>query len=326
MAAQVSIGILGCGSIAEEHARCLARIDGVAIAACADVDEARAGAFAAKFAIPRFAADAEDIFQDERIDAVYICTHNDTHHTLAARGAEAGKHLFVEKPLALTAAHCRAAGEAAVRAGVTLMTGFKLRFYPSVERARRHVPSPILTVAQMTDTRWEDDFWANDPVRGGGNVFSQGCHAVDLICHLNGSDPESIFAFGGNFLHPSLPIVDTLTAAIRFPGGAVASVAIGDSGASPVLSKFSFQIADGSRTAHLHDRLKSVTLTDGTLQETFREKEEEGMMRENEAFIRAIREGTPAPVGWREGLRATLILEEAVESIRTGRSRNIRVE
>jgi predicted dehydrogenase len=107
------------------------------------------------------------------------------------------------------------------------MTGFKMRYYPSVARAKEFIPSPLITMGQMMDARWPDDFWANDPLRGGGNVLSQGCHTMDLVCHLNGTKPVRIFAEGGNYTHRGRAIVDNIVATIRFDNGAVASVVQG---------------------------------------------------------------------------------------------------
>ena len=96
----------------------------------------------------------------------------------------------------------------------------------------------------MMDARWPDDFWANDPLKGGGNVLSQGCHTMDLVCHLNGAKPIRIFAEGGNYTHHGKDIIDNMVATIRFDNGAVATVAQGDSGQTPFVSKFSFQVTD----------------------------------------------------------------------------------
>ena len=325
MGKPVTVGIIGCGMVAKDHADSLAQIPDAVIRACCDVDQSRAEAFCKQYGGGYATDDPARIFRDDGIDAVYICTYHDTHSTLAVQAAEAGKHIMMEKPLALTLAECDAVGNAVEKSGVKAMTGFKMRYYPSVARVREFIPSPVVTVAQMMDSRWPDDFWANDPIKGGGNVLSQGCHTMDLVYYLNQSEPVRIYAEGGNFTHKGIPIVDNIVATITFANGHVASVAQGDSGATPYVSKFSFQVMDGLRTAHLHNRLKTATLFDGTDVVTHEDPEEYGFLEENRDFIRALQNDEDPPITHRDGLRATLLLLKAVESLKTHVPQEIRL-
>lgn len=323
MSAPVSIGIIGCGSVGRDHAECLSGIDGAVLRAFCDMERARADDLCANFNGVYATENPARIFRDDGIDAVYICTYHDTHSTLAVQAADAGKHIMMEKPLALTLAECDAVVNAVAKSGVHVMTGFKMRYYPSVARVREFIPSPVVTVAQMMDSRWPDDFWANDPVKGGGNVLSQGCHTMDLVYYLNQSEPVRIYAEGGNFTHRGLPIVDNIVATITFANGHIASVAQGDSGETPYVSKLSFQVMDGTRTAHLHNRLKSATLYDGTNVVKHEDPEEVGFLEENRDFIRALQQNEPPPMTHKDGLRATLMLLKAFESLKTGTPQTI---
>jgi myo-inositol 2-dehydrogenase / D-chiro-inositol 1-dehydrogenase len=318
MAAQIQVAIIGCGAMGEIHARCLAAIEQAHIRAFCDADEGRARALCTTYGGTYATTDAEKVLHDDAVDAVYICTYHDTHSTLAIRAAEEHKHIMIEKPLALTLEECYAVGNAVEKHGVTLMTGFKMRYYPSVARVRQFIPSPLITIGQMMDARWPDDFWANDPRKGGGNVLSQGCHTMDLVCHLNGSRPVRIYAEGGNFTHPGIPIVDNIVATIQFENGSVATVAQGDSGQTPVVSKFSFQVTDGRKTAHLRNRLKTVTLFDGEQSDEITDPEEYGFPEENKDFVRSLINKERPPITHIDGLRATLLILKAFEAIKSG--------
>ena len=319
----VTTAIVGCGSIAAEHVRCLAQIEGATVRAYCDVIKERSKDFLHQFGGKYATDDVARILRDDAIDALYICTRTDTHAALAVRGAEAGKCIMMEKPLALTEDECRAVGEAVEKSGIVFMTAFKLRYYPAVKRAKEHVPRPLLSIAQMMDSRWADDFWGNDPKEGGGNVLSQGCHSTDLLYYLHESEPVRVFAEGGNFLHPALDIVDTLVATIQFANGSIASLAQGDSGRTPLVSKFSFQLLDGIRTAHLHDRLKRVVLDDGVQTTAHEDPQEVGMLEESRDFIDAVRRRVPPPITYRDGTRATVVLLRAIESLRSGLPQSI---
>ena len=318
MPEHLQIAIIGCGSMGEIHAQCLSRIDHVTLRGFCDADEQRAHSLCAKFKGVYATTDPEKVLCDDTVDAVYICTHHDTHSALAIRAADQHKHVMVEKPLALTLQECYEVGNAVEKYGITLMTGFKMRYYPSVARVKKFISSPLVTMGQMMDARWPDDFWANDPLKGGGNVLSQGCHTMDLVCHLNGAKPVRIYAEGGNFTHGGKAIVDNIVATIRFDNGAVASVVQGDSGQTPFVSKFSFQVTDGRKTAHLRNRLKTVTLFDGENTNEVTDPEEYGFPEENADFVRSLLNKTPPPITHVDGLRATLLILKAFESLKTG--------
>jgi len=317
MSSSLQVGIIGCGAIGTEHAQCLASLDGVSLRGFCDTDAERAAALTRAYANTYSTTSPAELLADDAIEAVYICTQTDSHSGLGIAAARAGKHIMMEKPLALTARECNSVAEAVEKSGVTFMTAFKLRFNDAVQRARGFIPAPTLAIAQMTDLRWPATFWGNDPVKGGGNVLSQGCHSVDLLYHLIGSEPVRIYAEGGNYHHRDTAIFDTLVATIQFENGAVGSLVQADSGHTPFLSKFSFQLFDGVRSAHLHNRLKSLTLWDGVRMEQCEAPQETGMIGETRAFIRAIRENTPPPTTVRDGVRATLVLLAAMEASRT---------
>ena len=146
MPAHLQIAIIGCGSMGEIHAQCLSRIEHVTMRAFCDADEQRAQSLCAKFQGVYATTDPEKVLRDDTVDAVYICTHHDTHSALAIRAAEQHKHVMVEKPLALTLEECYEVGNAVEKHGITLMTGFKMRYYPSVARVREFIPSPLVTI------------------------------------------------------------------------------------------------------------------------------------------------------------------------------------
>jgi len=323
MPLELKAAVIGCGSIGEIHTQCLAQLDGMKMVAYCDTLIDRAKALHRKYGGLYSTDDPDQIFRDNAIDVIYICTHHDTHSTLAIKACEAGKHIMIEKPLALTLEECYRVGEAVEKSGVKLMTAFKMRYYPMVKRAKEFIKKPLVTVAQMMDARWHDDLWANDPVRGGGNVLSQGCHTMDIVYFFNQCEPVRIYAEGGNLHHPNLDIIDNIVATILFENGSIASVTQGDSGQTPYVSKFSFQMMDGLKTVHLYDRMKTGTFFDGEKTEIHHDAEEYGFLEENRDFIHALQTGTPLSVNYRDGLRATLMILKAFEAIKTGQPQEV---
>ena len=195
----VGLGVIGCGNMAGQHMVKAVVAEGMSLIAYADVVEAAAEKFHSDYGGTYYTDDPQKLLNDDRVDAVLIATRHDSHRDLAIAAARAGKHILLEKPMALTNQHCQEIAEEVDRAGVTFLMGFKLRYCPLVQKAVDSVPNPTLSVGQMVCNTWSEDSWAHNPATGGGNVLSQGCHTVDLLYYVNQSEPESVFAGGGSF-------------------------------------------------------------------------------------------------------------------------------
>lgn len=315
---RVRIAIIGCGALGRTHAECLAQIPGAALTAYADVVEAAATDLLRDFGGSYATPDSARVINDNTIDAIYICTRHDSHARLAMAAAQAGKHLLIEKPLALSLQECEAVAGAVKRSGVHLMPAFKMRYYPLVQRAREFIPQPQVLVGQMMDNRWSDSFWAQDPMQGGANVHSQGCHTTDLLRYFAGSEPGRVWAAGGAMTHPGHPCIDQCVAAFQFENGTVASWIQGDAAIGQFTSKFFFELFGEGKSVQLHDRLKKAAFSERTKSWVEERPEEEGFQLENEEFIGALLAGRAPALNARDGLQATRMVLAADEAIRTG--------
>lgn len=316
--AKLKFGLIGCGNLGKRHAECLREIPEAEFVAYADVHEPAAKAALDAYGGSYATSDVERLWGDEALDAVYVCTRHDSHAPLAIAAAEAGKHIFIEKPLALSIEDCERVAETVARTGVHLMPAFKMRYYPLVQEARRFVSEPQVLVGQMMDQRWPDDRWVQDPVQGGANVHSQGCHTTDILRYFAGSEPVAVWAAGGTMTHPGHPCIDQCVASIRFASGQVASWIQGDAGAAPFTSKFFFGLFADGKSVQLHDRLKQATFHDGQETWTSQRDEEEGFLLENREFVGALLEGRAPEIDAHDGIQATRIVLAADTAIRTG--------
>ena len=321
---RVRIGLIGCGGMGREHAGCLKKIAAAEIAAYCDVNEAAAASMLRDFGGDYATSDSARIMNDDSIPAVYICTRHDSHAPLAIAAAKAGKHILIEKPLALSLEECEAVAGAVAKSGVSLMPAFKMRYYPLVQKAHEFIPKPHVIVGQMMDNRWADTSWTQDPVQGGANVHSQGCHTTDILRYFAGSEPRRVWAAGGAMTHPGHPCIDQCAAAIQFEGGTVASWVQGDAALGQFTSKFFFELFGDGRSVQLYDRLKKATFCDGS--ETWVEErtEEEGFQLEDEEFISAILAGRAPALTAQDGIQATRMVLAADAAIRTGIVQEIR--
>jgi myo-inositol 2-dehydrogenase/D-chiro-inositol 1-dehydrogenase len=325
MNSALRIGVIGCGLRAAVYCDGVDRVPAVQLRAYADVNQASADRFLARYGGGYATNDPERVLADPDIDAVFICTWHDTHTALAVSAAAHGKHILIEKPMALTIGECWTIEEAVRRSGVTLTVGLKMRFMPIVRRAKQIAGQPLMMVAQMMNDRIPDGAWSLQPGVGGGSVLGAGCHLADLLCYLAGSDPVEVHGMGGAITHPNPEIVDCAIATVKFANGAIASLIQGDPGRNPYASTFFCEVFGKDKGVCLRDRFHQATVWGADVTRLGPEDltaEERADIEGDVALLRhfadsALR-GKPGECRAREGRIATTVMAKIVESIRTG--------
>lgn len=314
------LAIIGCGGRARFM---LDRLAGLGVQPHAYADTVAA---AAQGALDRYGGayatgDPARVLADDGIDAVLIATRHDSHAPLAVTAAAAGKHLLIEKPLALRLEECAAVTEAVERSGVTCLLGHKLRYAPLLQRLRVEVPAPLLSVVHVCDNRWADGAWTVDPLQGGGNVFSQGCHGADLALYLNPSRAVRVAAAGGALTHPGAEVPDMIVCAVTFADGSVCSLVMADGG-EPSVSKFFVQAFDGRRAAVLRNRCRALDMDGATVEADAAAGDPEGDTQLLAEFLDCAGTHLPPKIGAgaREGWRVMRLLHAAWDSARSGRA------
>jgi predicted dehydrogenase len=200
----VNIALVGAGEIGAVHARAHAAAAGNRLAAICDVHAEQAQRLAEQVAPTAAVTSLDAVLDDPQIEAVDLCVPNHLHRELTVRALEAGKHVFCEKPIALTLDDADAMLAAAERAGRFLMIGHVLRFWPEYVLAKQAIDEGrIGDVLLMSGRRMVSllagtpgaDGWRRDPARSGGAVLDMQIHDLDVFCWLLGQ-PESIVARG----------------------------------------------------------------------------------------------------------------------------------
>jgi predicted dehydrogenase len=188
-------GIIGCGEVAEvKSGPGFYKARDSTLVAVMRRDAARAEDFARRHGVPRWHADADAILEARDIDAVYVATLPDTHLDYARRAAAAGKAVYVEKPMAMSAGECDAMIAACAAAGVALWVGYYRRALPRFLAVRERIEAGAIgrvrEVVSAQQQRAPEDAraaWRRDPARAGGGPFFEGAvHTLDFLDYLFG--------------------------------------------------------------------------------------------------------------------------------------------
>jgi predicted dehydrogenase len=188
----VGVGIVGCGEVSgAKHLPVFGRIAGVRVAAVYDVETERAAAVARRFGVPHVARSVEELVGRRDVDVVGVLTPPASHAGLAIAAIEAGKHVYVEKPLALSVEECEAMVGAARRRGCVAVTGFHMRFHRLVREAREIVRSGRLGAIESMRLVWHSPRgdagvpgWKTRRAEGGGALVEIGVHHLDMVRFL----------------------------------------------------------------------------------------------------------------------------------------------
>jgi predicted dehydrogenase len=211
------IAVAGLGYWGPNIARNLAALPDVELAWCCDAVEQNRARAATMFPHARFAADLDEVLADDGVDAVALATPVPTHASLAIRVLEAGKHCFVEKPMAQSAIDAEAVVAAAGVAGRTLMVGHLLEYHPGVMKLKELIDQGELgRVLYIYGNRLN-----LGKLRADENaLWSLGAHDVSVLLRLAGEEPYEVEARGESYMREG--IEDVVFCFLRFPSGLAA--------------------------------------------------------------------------------------------------------
>jgi predicted dehydrogenase len=212
-----TVAVAGLGYWGPNLARNFAALPGASLRWLCDDDAQVRERFAAQYPRTRLTGDLDEVLADEELDAVVLATPVPTHAELAVRVLEAGKHCFVEKPLALTVADAESVVEAARSAGRVLMVGHLLQFHPGVNKLKE-----IAASGELGDIHYIYGNRLNlGKLRADENaLWSLGAHDVSVVLHLAGEEPYEMWARGESYMREG--VEDVVFGFLRFPSGLAA--------------------------------------------------------------------------------------------------------
>lgn len=195
------VAIVGCGFMGRMHANVYSILDNATLVAVVDRKPEKAEAFSKDFGAKAY-TDFDEMLANEQVDAIDICLPTYLHSDFTVRSAKAGKHVMCEKPMALTSDEAQAMIDACSAAGVELMIGHCIRFWPEYALLKKiNDEGKLGKLTSINMTRygefpfWSTDNWLADESKSGGGVLDMHIHDTDYILYLKG-EPSEISSYG----------------------------------------------------------------------------------------------------------------------------------
>jgi predicted dehydrogenase/threonine dehydrogenase-like Zn-dependent dehydrogenase len=317
-ASEMRVALVGSGNLARwAHLPALKGIPGAKLHAVHSAAGARGRTYGERFGAAYCTTDFEQILTDKDIDVVLITSRNQQHADQAARSLRAGKHVFVEKPMALTAAECTDLIAAVRESGRQLTVGFNRRFAPDyvgLKKALSGRSSPAVINCRINSPGISEGYWMADPAIGGA-ILGEACHFVDLMAWLVDAEPIRVAAFSlpQDRQHPIGQ--NNLTATFHFADGSIGALTYCTVGSRTSGGERVEVFAQGIG-AHTQD-FRRLTIQKGLARTSRRWFAEKGYEAQLQSFFASLRSGGALAVNVMDGTRATLGCLAMLESART---------
>lgn len=307
-----AVGCIGAGAFARSILLpAIAEHKDVQRAAIAAASGIRARQAAQRFGFRAALTSADELLAQPDVDAVFIATPHATHGELVCRALESGKHVFVEKPLCTEPAELERIVEAHAHAGRLLMAGFNRRFSPFAAAARRLLASrrgPLSFNYRINAGPLPPDHWLSRAEQG-GRIIGEVCHFIDLVAFLAGSLPVQVYAAGSG------------------QGGAQLTLTLEDGSTGVIdyittnqarLSKERLDIFGPDLVIEMDD-FRSALVHQRRHRSRWKwRRQDKGHRAEIGPFLKAVREGGPAPIDFESLARTTRATFAAMRSLQTG--------
>lgn len=316
---RLQVGVAGAGNLARwEHLPHLSRQPGVALRSIYSASGVRGKSYARRFGAAYCYSDFDEMIADPELDAVVIVSRNQEHARQTLAALRAGKHVFVEKPMAITEEECREICAEVERSGLKLAVGFNRRFAPfyrDLKDALAGRASPAVINCRINSPGISGAYWMADPAIGGA-IVGEGCHFVDLMYWLLDEEPVSVSAYSlptGR----SAPIGENnLVASFRFENGSIGNLTYCTVGSRTSGGERVEVFCEG--VGAVVEDFKMVELRTGSgRRRRSRWWAEKGYGEQMTAFLDALRTDETPQVTARDGARATIGCLLMLESART---------
>jgi len=314
----LGVGFIGAGTFAQSYLLPPAKSAGVRLVSVTTTTAVSARSVAEKFGFTEASTDTAALLARPDIDAVVIATRHDSHGEYVAQALEAGKQVFVEKPLAISREELGRISALAATRSDRIMVGFNRRFSDSLLAMKKHFASaaePLVMMYRVNAGYIPPENWVQGESQG-GRIIGEGCHFIDCMQFMCGARPVSVYAAAIGAQNQRTRNADSVSVTIRFSDGSVGTLLYLANG-DPSIPKEYFEVFGGGRTA-IMTNFRDVVLAQGKKTKVEKFGGDKGHSEEMRRTLAAMQSGAPMPISFESLHDTTLATFAAMESLSTG--------
>lgn len=340
---EIGVAVVGMGNIGLVHARAFYNVKGAKLVAVVDTIRERADSVARMFGVKSYYT-LEDMLKDPEVELVSIATPSYLHAPQAIYALEYGKHVIVEKPMAVTLRGARTMIDKARKYGVKLGVVFQLRYADDIARLKNLIEEGVLgklfyLSSEMMWWRSEEDYYFKDELarswrgmwftEGGGAITNQGIHFVDLLIWLGGGRVREVLGFIDKLTHPNIEVEDIALGMFRYDEGHLGAITATVSVQPRDAQYTKIKVFGTEGCAEIHDRkLVSLKTVKGAAVEAKpREEPTKETLKQAptlhqkmfQAYIDALLQDRDFPVPGEEGVKSLEVIKAMYLSSKMGR-------
>lgn len=319
-ASAVRVGMIGAGTYARKFLLPNLKANGVEFRSIATASGASAKDVSAQYGFAAAVSDPAEVISDSDTNLVVIATRHNTHAPLAKLALENGKHVFVEKPLAMNDGELDDVLAAAQASSGQLLVGFNRRFSPAASTVKEFFDkrqAPLSIVYRVNAGRIDRDSWIQDPVEGGGRIVGEVCHFIDLMQYLTGSVTTRVFAESVTTRDAAATDADSVFITLKFADGSNGSIAYLAEGDSS-LAKERIEIFGERKSCVIDDFRRVTTYRNGRESSIRSRSQDKGQADQIKQLCTMVLGGGPAPIALENLAATTRATFRILDALRTG--------
>ncbi|HVS21678.1 MAG TPA: bi-domain-containing oxidoreductase [Pyrinomonadaceae bacterium] len=319
-AKNVRVGLIGAGNYARAMLLPHFKSAGAEFHSIATASGVTARQVGERYGFRYCVSSGQEVIDTDDVNLIVIATRHDTHAELARRALERGRHVFVEKPLALNHDELKSVITAAAQSNGELMVGYNRRFSPLARTAKEFFDdrqAPLSINYRINAGRIPREHWAHNPREGGGRLVGEVCHFIDFMHFITGSLTKRVYAESIASRNQDITDEDSVFITLRFADGSNGSIAYLAEG-DKALPKERVEIFCAGKTFVIDDFRSATAYHNGREKKTKLREQDKGQKDEVRAVCAVVLEGAAAPIALNDLATTTRATFRIRESLRTG--------
>jgi len=306
----IRISFIGAGSFAQNSL--LPNIKNAEMISVATTQGHTSKNIASKWNFKRATTDNESVVSEAESNTLFIATRHQNHGKLVIKGLQAGKNIFVEKPLCMNRAELDEIVSAYQKKQSQLMVGYNRRFAPHIAEIKKKLTQnrPVSINYRINAGAIPADHWIQDKEIGGGRIIGEVCHFLDLAMYLAGSKPVSLYAVQ---IPDALNLMDTLNISLQFKNGSIANISYYANGSKELKKEYLELFSNG--VTFIVDDFKTLYIYSKSIKKNTLMNQDKGHKNELGLFLKAIKEGLPSPIPFDELILSSRMSFDVIDSI-----------